>query len=92
MWEANLELKATQGGKYPIEFAEIIEAHPEADTPYLLQKEVPIDGVNFKDIKLRNLITNPDGNIALVKSYPENQSYSRKICKERWPSSIGTWC
>ena len=53
MARANEYLKATRAGPNPIEFAEIIEIHPDAEEPYLLQKKVGGNGevlVNAKEL------------------------------------------
>jgi len=54
MWQANSELLATRNGKHAIEFAEILEIHPEADRPFLLQKLVEGPDVSF--VKARDLL------------------------------------
>jgi hypothetical protein len=53
MARANEYLKATRSGPNPIEFAEIIEIHPDAEEPYLLQKKVGGNGevlINANDL------------------------------------------
>lgn len=52
MSEANNLLKAAHKGNFPIEFAEILEIHPEARTPYLIQERVNIDRENIVKISV----------------------------------------
>jgi hypothetical protein len=53
MGRANEFLKRTRSGPNPIEFAEILEIHPDAEEPYLLQKKVGGHGevlINANDL------------------------------------------
>lgn len=56
MSNAQDALKATLNGPKPIEFAEILEFHPEASPAYVIQKKIKPDGVNTVMVKVKDLL------------------------------------
>ena len=63
--------------KIGVEYAEIVEFHPDADVPIVIQNMVPLDGENFVMINMRKLVREVE---RLKKKSLEPLSYD-EICK-----------